>query len=99
MTHEIELHRRTAMERAKYAGEKMAGLQEQINALSTLRREAVRELGQTMTYREIAAELGISSPRVSQILGDGWRKPQVPHRNVTVDEYERRAILGIKPTG
>jgi DNA-directed RNA polymerase specialized sigma subunit len=72
---EIVLRPRTAMERAKYAGDKLTLLQVQILALSMVRRDAVRELAQTMTYREIGAELGISAPRVSQIVGAGWKKP------------------------
>lgn len=97
MTYEVPLHRRDAMERAKYAGEKMAGLQAQILVLSAIRQEAVRELTRTMNYREIGAELGISSPRVSQIIGEGGRKPRKP-RNVTADEAERKSILDIKIT-
>jgi hypothetical protein len=66
------------METARYAGDKMTELQDQINMLSELRRDAVRELAQTMTYREIGVGLDISSPRVSQIVGKGWRKPPRP---------------------
>jgi hypothetical protein len=76
MTNEVPLRRRTPMETARYAGDKMTELQDQINLLSALRREAVRELAATMTYREIGAELDISSPRVSQIVGKRWRKPR-----------------------
>jgi DNA-directed RNA polymerase specialized sigma subunit len=74
-TDEIILRPRTAMERAKYAGDKIARIQDQILTLSMVRRDAVRELARTMTYREIGAELGISAPRVSQIVGKGWKKP------------------------
>jgi hypothetical protein len=74
-TNEIVLRPRTAMERAKYAGDKLTAIQTQQLALSMVRRDAVRELAKTMTYREIGAELGISAPRVSQIVGKGWKKP------------------------
>lgn len=88
--HEVQLRQRTPMEVARYAGQEMADLQDKINALSAIRQAAVRELATTMTYREIGAELEISSPRVSQIVGKGWRKPPRP----------RNAILAIpNPTG
>lgn len=40
----------------------------EIAVLSVLRRDAMRQMAETMTRRAIAAELGISAPRVTQII-------------------------------
>jgi DNA-directed RNA polymerase specialized sigma subunit len=71
---EVPVRKLDAVTRAKRAGRQLSALQDQMLVLSMIRREAVQEMTRTMTYREIGAELGISSPRVSQILGTGWKK-------------------------
>jgi len=55
--------------RARRAGALITGLQAAIAELSRVRRAAVLEMVSAgMTYREIGGHLGITAPRVSQIV-------------------------------
>jgi DNA-directed RNA polymerase specialized sigma24 family protein len=59
--------------RARRLAEMLVSVQERVRRE---RREAVREMQQGgMTYRQIAAELGISFGRVRQILAEGDAPP------------------------
>lgn len=55
------------------------------NALADLRREAVREMLNTMNKSEVGRRLGISNQRVGQLAGTGIRYPG-RHKRVATKE-------------
>lgn len=59
--------------RARTATRLIGQHEARIAQLSAIRKTAVGEMTQHMTYRQIAAELGISAARVTMILGRGWK--------------------------
>lgn len=63
-------------ERARATREVLAVLARETLALSHMLTDAVRDLRKTMTARQIAALLGISSARVIQIehRGPAWKR-------------------------
>lgn len=67
-TYTVPLYRRSPLERAKRAQQEIYAHQVAIVMFAQTRKEAIREMTATMTYREIGAALGISHVRVSEIL-------------------------------
>jgi DNA-binding CsgD family transcriptional regulator len=62
------LRPRTAVQRARRAQSGINRALAEIAVLTEVRREAAAEMARTMSTYQIAAELGISQPRVCQIL-------------------------------
>jgi DNA-directed RNA polymerase specialized sigma24 family protein len=84
-SHAADLQRVTEIADPVARAREVAALLEQCaratEALAEVRKNAVIEIHEGgMTHREIAEAIGVSKPRVGQILGSGWSHTLVAKR-------------------